>query len=594
MNFDTLNLSKSMRRLLLLLLILPMALLVMGIYGGLMQAFFRAGIVTSDPFVGGEYYRGLTLHGVINALVFTTFFAVAFGHAVVSKSLNMALNERWAWISGILMIVGTVMTALTIFAGVADVLYTFYPPLQANVFFYVGLVLVVVGSWIAFFTWIPPYLKWRKENPDKKTPLAVVGIFATFIVWFIASIAVAVEILVLIIPWVLGWVDGINAMLARTLFWMFGHPLVYFWLLPVYVMYYTMMPRLAGGKLYSDTAGRLVFFMFIIFSIPVGTHHQFMDPGISGEWKLIQAFFTFMVALPSLITAFTLAASLEYAGKQRGGKGLFGWMFKLPYFDSNRWLFAYFITGLFLFIFGGISGIINASYQMNAIVHNTAWLPGHFHMTVAGPVILGMLGMSLYMVAKLTGKKIRMKKMVTAVPYIYSVGLLMMSWGLMRGGLQGMPRRTNTGLTYSNPDSALYRADWQLFTDVVVVGAVIMFVAMVIFFAAFFLTLAYRKAEAPSLSFGWTESVHESSGPIRWLHNFRPWVITAVVLIAITYAPVIYDVTTTGYSTSPRFGPESPSPRLNPSPQSEQVVPPEVRSEEDLDSRAEQLPLDFE
>jgi len=591
MNLDTLDLSKSMRRLLLLLLILPMGLLVMGVYGGLMQALFRAGIITSDPFVGGEYYRGLTLHGVINALVFTTFFSVAFGHAVISKTLNKALNAKAAWTSGILMIVGTVMAALTIFAGQADVLYTFYPPLQANFFFYLGLVLVVVGSWIAFFTWIPPYLEWRRENPGTKTPLAAVGIFVTFIVWFIASIAVAVEIIALIMPWVLGWVDGINAMLARTLFWMFGHPLVYFWLLPVYVMYYTMLPRLAGGKLYSDTAGRLVFFMFIVFSIPVGTHHQYMDPGISAEWKLIQGFFTFMVALPSLITAFTLAASLEYAGRKRGGTGLFGWVTKLPYFDSSRWLFAYFISGLVLFIFGGISGIINASYQMNAIVHNTAWLPGHFHMTVAGPVILGMLGMSLYMVAKLTGKKIRLRKMVMAVPYVYSAGLLMMSWGLMRGGLQGMPRRTNTGLTYSNPDSALYRADWQLFTDVVVVGASIMFLAMVVYFAAFFLTLVYRRAEEPAMRFQWTDSVHESPTPVRWLHNFRPWVITAVVLIVLTYAPVMYDVTTSGYETSPRYGPDSPAPRVNPGPQSEDIPPPSTSDAEAGDERAERLDL---
>jgi heme/copper-type cytochrome/quinol oxidase subunit 1 len=99
---------------------------------------------------------------------------------------------------------------------------------------------------------------------------------------------------------------------------------------------------------------------------------------------------TFGVALPSFITAFTIAASLEYAGKQRGSKGWFGWMKKLPYLDSNNYLFGYLICGLILFIFGGLTGIVNASYQLNNMVHNTAWLPGHFHMTVAGPVFLGI------------------------------------------------------------------------------------------------------------------------------------------------------------------------------------------------------------
>lgn len=114
---------------------------------------------------------------------------------------------------------------------------------------------------------------------------------------------------------------------------------------------------------------------------------------------------TFGVAVPSLITAFTMAASLEYAGRKRGGKGLFGWMGKLPYLDPDRFLFGYMICGLILFIFGGLTGIVNASYQLNNVIHNTAWLPGHFHMTVAGPVFLAIIGMSTYLCATMSGKK---------------------------------------------------------------------------------------------------------------------------------------------------------------------------------------------
>jgi cytochrome c oxidase subunit I len=335
------KIDKSSKYLMGTLLIIPMILMFIGVYGGLMQTLFRAGMVQSDPFMGPDYYKGLTMHGVLNAIVFTTFFAVAFGNAVLPYALRMAMNMTWAWVSGILMLLGSVMAGIMIYIGEATVLYTFYPPLKAHPLFYIGLTLLVIGSWVAFFNWIPMYLKWRKENPGQRTPLSVVGMFTTFIVWFIATLAVAVEILFMLLPWSLGLVDEINVMLARTLFWFFGHPLVYFWLLPAYVMYYSYMPKLAGGKLYSDMAGRLVFMMFIIFSIPVGTHHQYMDPAIGAQWKLLHGFFTFMVALPSLITAFTLAASLEYAGRKRGGSGLFGWMFKLPYFEKDRWLFSY-------------------------------------------------------------------------------------------------------------------------------------------------------------------------------------------------------------------------------------------------------------
>ena len=44
--------------------------------------------------------------------------------------------------------------------------------------------------------------------------------------------------------------------------------------------------------------------------------------------------------------------------------------------------------GMLLFILGGFGGFINASYDMDIVVHNTMWIVGHFHVTVGGPVAL--------------------------------------------------------------------------------------------------------------------------------------------------------------------------------------------------------------
>ncbi len=116
------------------------------------------------------------------------------------------------------------------------------------------------------------------------------------------------------------------------------------------------------------------------------------------------------------MTAFTVGASLEYAGRKRGARGLFGWIARLPYFDKENYLFGYFICGLILFIFGGLSGIVNASYSLNATVHNTSWLPGHFHMTVAGPVLLAILGLSLYIYSSVSGREVKHRSLATIVP----------------------------------------------------------------------------------------------------------------------------------------------------------------------------------
>lgn len=550
--------QKALRPIILTELFFPLALLVFGIYHGVLQTLYRAGVIRGDSFLGMGYYQGLTAHGVINAIVLTTFFAAAFGNAIVSQFLEQGVSVAAAWTGLALMVIGTLMTAYPIFAGTASVLYTFYPPFKAHPLFYFGLVFVVVGSWAAFWAWIPAYLRWRKRHPAEKTPLAVVGIFTTFIIWQLCTLPAAYEIIVQLIPWSLGWTAGVNVLLARLLFWFFGHPLVYFWLLPTYVMYYTMLPRLAGGKLYSDFYGRLVFMSFIALSCPLGLHHQFADPGISSGYKLLHASLTFLVAVPSMATAFTLAASLEHGARRNGGRGLFAWWAKLPHFDAERWLFPYLFMGLVIFIFGGLTGLVNAAYGMNSLIHNTAWLPAHFHLTVAGPVFLGILGMSLYLGPGLLGKKCVSPRAALAVPYLWTLGVLTFSSGLFYGGLRGVPRRTNLGLSYLDPGSPLYRPDWLIGERVGAVGGVLMGLAVVVFFYALISSLlsASSPQDADSFALPDSEPFHdEDVGAVR---NFFPWVAAAVLLIAVSYAPPLIQVLKAGYPGAPGYSPDSP------------------------------------
>src|SRR5690349_18442545 len=95
------------------------------------------------------YYRSVTAHGTVMGYVLPTLVAMGFGHALTELSLKRPrLGLRWAWAGFWLVVVGTVMAATPVALGKASVLYTFYPPMLANVFYYLGIVLVVVGSWI--------------------------------------------------------------------------------------------------------------------------------------------------------------------------------------------------------------------------------------------------------------------------------------------------------------------------------------------------------------------------------------------------------------------------------------------------------------
>ena len=60
-------------------------------------------------------------------------------------------------------------------------------------------------------------------------------------------------------------------------------------------------------------------------------HHLFMDPEHGSAFKFLQMSLTALVTVPTLLTIFTISASMEIAGRMRGGRGLFGWIAALPW-----------------------------------------------------------------------------------------------------------------------------------------------------------------------------------------------------------------------------------------------------------------------
>ena len=79
---------------------------------------------------------------------------------------------------------------------------------------------------------------------------------ANAVMWLWTTVGVAAQLLFQVIPAALGFTETIDVGLSRTLFSWTLHAIVYFWLIPAYIAFYTMAPRAAGGRLYSDTMGR--------------------------------------------------------------------------------------------------------------------------------------------------------------------------------------------------------------------------------------------------------------------------------------------------------------------------------------------------
>jgi len=477
-----------------------------------------------DP---AAYYASVTLHGTAMAYVVTTFFAMGFGYAVAATSLGRPLRGmKMAWAGFAICLLGTLMAVATILSGQASVLYTFYPPLLASGWYYFGAFLLVGGSMIWVALMIVNFTAWKRDNPGHPVPLAMFAITATAFLWAWAASGVILELAGILLPRAFGWSDLMDAGLARTLFSVTLHSIVYFWLMPAYIALYTLVPQAAGGRLYSDTMGRLTFIMFLVFSLPVGMHHLLVDPEHGSGFKFLQSFLTFLVALPTLLTVFSICASLEIAGRARGGRGLLGWIRALPW-DEPLVLAA----GLALVLLapGGWGGLINMSYAMNATIHNTAWVPAHFHLIFGGTVLIMYFGIAYEMWPRITGTPLRSKRLARWQLWAWFWGMLITTIPWHIAGLMGQPRRVAT-FDYSDPLIAQTRV-----LDIIsVVGGLILLSAAVLLIVVLIRSHFGERTVAGPMAYALAVNP-----PIRVppaLNGFGLWNAILTALMVITYA----------------------------------------------------------
>jgi cytochrome c oxidase subunit 1 len=474
-----------------------------------------------------NYFRSVTLHGVSMGYVLTTFFIMGFGYYVAETALKRPMpGLRWAWAAFWLGILGTVMAALSVISGNASVLFTFYPPLTATPWFYIGLVLVVAASWIWCVLMIFAMREWKAANRGKPVPLAMFATVANAVMWLWTTVGVAAELLFQVIPAAFGWSQMVDVGLSRTLFSWTLHAIVYFWLFPAYIAFYTMFPRAAGGRLYSDTMGRLAFVLFILYSLPVGMHHLMMDPEHSNGFKFLQVFLTSLVAVPTLLTIFTIPASAEIAGRMRGGKGLFGWIGALPW--ERPMVLA---TGLsFIMLFwGGGGGLVNMSYGMNAMIHNTSWVTAHFHLIFGGTVVIMYQAIAYSIWPSLTGRDFASLKPLRLQLWLWFIGMMVMTLPWHWLGLQGQWRRV-AAFDYSNP----IIHGWGPWVIVSLVGGVILAVSAFLF--VYNLAILHRSGiVGATRNVEYARAVHEPTHVPASLNGFGLWNILVALLMLLAY-----------------------------------------------------------
>ena len=489
-----------------------------------------------------HYYRSVTAHGTVMAYVLPTLVAMGFGYALAELTLKRPLHGmRWAWAGFWLVIAGTVLAALTMGLGKASVLYTFYPPMIASPMYYIGVVLVVAGSWIWVALMSINLHRWKKDNPGATVPLAMYGNVAGAYLWAWTSIGAASELLLLVLPASLGLTDTINAGLARVLFSWTLHAIVYFWLVPAYIAFYTLVPRAIGGRLYSDMMGRVAFALFLVFSMPIGIHHLFADPQVGAGFKFVHAAMTAMVSVPTLLTVFTIVASVEIAGRLRGGQGLFGWIGALPWQEPMMLAvtFSFIMLG-----FGGAGGLVNMSYQLNETIHNTQWVTGHFHLIFAGAIVIMYFMVAYELWPQLTGCAPLRAGLQRLQLWLWFAGMMVltMPWHLV--GLLGAPRRM-AYYDYSHPD--LHPQAWTVTMSTA--GGLLLVLSAALFI--YILASARRQDTAAVPAFTFSRSAHHEARPPAALNGLGLWVGMMIALTVVNYGYPIAQLALTPQASVP-------------------------------------------
>jgi len=533
------------RRMMGAFLVWGFSALFIGVSIGPLQALNYAGI---DLYPGlrpilQTYYQGLTIHGVLNAYIFTFFFIAGVLVYLPARELDLVPNMTLWRLCFATMGTGTLMLLYAMFDNSSSVLWTFFPPLKGSPFFYFGMTLVAFGSLLPLPIVLDLRARWKARNPGRVTPLITYMSTTTMLLWLLAAVGVAVELVVQLDPWSAGMTDTVDPIIGRTLFWWTGHPIVYFWLMPAYVSWYGLLPRQIGGKLVSDSMARLTFALLLVFSMPVGSHHQFDDPGFSAIWRGILTALTLSVALPSLITAFTIGLTLEYAGRLRGGRGLLGWFTALPWGDPSV---AAQVLSMLTFIFGGAGGIVNGSWQLDNIVHNTIWIPGHFHITVGTATAMTFMGMAFWMLPHLTGRRLLDRRGALLAVWLWFVGMSIFSLGMHWAGLFGVPRRAWVSFLPRSVYDHVYAAA-HVPLMLVGIGGAILWLAAAAFFTVFFGSLFTTKLRQPepipfAQAFGHAGHDADDAVPAltRVLEHLGMLTLVTAVATAAAYIPIFW------------------------------------------------------
>ncbi len=420
------------------------------------------------------YYRLLTLHGIDALLAWIIFFEIALVHFTSAALLGTrSYAPRVGWLAFGLMLGGGVLINIMVLLGRADVMFTSYVPLKASPLYYLGVILFAVGALIGFGLFFYNIVMSKKDGGYQRSlPLGSFGMAAASIIG-VMTILHGAAIMIPTFLWSLGLIPSVNPSIYRLVFWGLGHPSQQINVCAMVAVWYMVAAFVMGSKPLNEKLSRTAFVLYILFINVASEHHLLVDPALSTWHKIVNTSYVMHLAvLASMIHAFAVPASIEVALRKKGyTRGLFEWLKKAPWGNPA---FSSIAISILLFGFlGGITGVVFGTEQFNIIRHNTFAITGHFHGTVVAGTTVAFMGFTYLLIPYVFGREIIMEGAAKLQPYLYGIGVAILSIGMMSAGSFGVPRR-HYDITFSGaPFSFTFDPAVDMFMSMMGIGALL-------------------------------------------------------------------------------------------------------------------------
>ncbi|MBA7475620.1 hypothetical protein ES707_10992 [subsurface metagenome] len=396
------------------------------------------------------FYLILTGHGANVLLFWIIFFEIAVLYFASAVLLNSRLAApKLGWLGFILMIVGALATNVAVLQGDSSVMFTSYPPMKAQPHFYLGLILFAVGALIGCILFFATLVIAKEERTyEGSIPLVTFGALTAAII-AIFTIASGAIILIPTWLWSLGFISDIDPLMYKVVWWGMGHSSQQINVSAHVSLWYLTAALLVGAKPLSEKVSRTAFFMYILFLQLASAHHLLAEPGMDASWKIVNtSYMMYLAVMGSMVHGLTVPGAIEAAQRRNGfNRGMFEWLRKAPW--GHPAFAGMFLSLVFFGFIGGISGVVLGTEQLNVLMHNTIYVPGHFHGTVVAGTTLAFMGATYIVLPLIFQREIVWPKLAKIQPYVFGIGAAGISLFMMGAGTLGVARR-HWDMTFSD------------------------------------------------------------------------------------------------------------------------------------------------